>query len=63
MAAYFAGRGIPDRANTALVSAGQDWQPVRRAVNGGLNGYNAFLQVVQSLKSVYEAQRSPAARA
>jgi Chitinase class I len=63
MAAYFAGRGIPDRANAAITSAGQDWQPVRRAVNGGLNGYNSFLQVVQLLKSVYEAQRSPAARA
>jgi len=62
MAAYFAGRGIPDRANTAIKSAGQDWQPVRRAVNGGLNGYTSFLQVVQLLRSVYEAQRTPAAR-
>jgi hypothetical protein len=62
MAAYFAGRGIPDRANTALASAGQDWQPVRRAVNGGLNGYNSFLRVVQLLKSVYEAQERRPAR-
>jgi Chitinase class I len=62
MAAYFAGRGIPDRANTAFASAGQDWQPVRRAVNGGLNGYSSFLRVVELLKSVYEARGTSAPR-
>lgn len=62
MAAYFAGRGIPDRAKTAYASAGQDWQPVRRAVNGGLNGYSVFLGVVQSLRSTYETQVSRAPR-
>jgi hypothetical protein len=56
LAAYFAGRGIPDRASTALASADQDWRSVRRAVNGGLNGYTEFLRVVQSLKGVYESQ-------
>jgi hypothetical protein len=56
LAAYFAGRGIPDRANAAFASVGQDWQPVRRAVNGGLLGYAAFLSVVQSLKAAYGAQ-------
>jgi hypothetical protein len=56
LAAYFAGRSIPDRANTALGSPDQDWRSVRRAVNGGLNGYPEFLRVVQSLKAVYESQ-------
>lgn len=56
LAAYFAGRGIPAHASTALGSADQDWRSVRRAVNGGLNGYPEFLDVVQSLKTCYESQ-------
>jgi predicted chitinase len=56
LAAYFAGRGIPEQANTAFASADQDWRPVRRAVNGGLLGYTEFLAVVRSLKAVHDAQ-------
>jgi predicted chitinase len=43
-AAYFASRGIPGKADA------NDWQGVRRAVNGGLNGYDRFKQVVDRLK-------------
>jgi hypothetical protein len=56
LAAYFVGRAIPDQASTALGSTDQDWRSVRRAVNGGLNGYTDFLRVVQSLKAVFESQ-------
>src|SRR5204862_773156 len=36
LATYFLDRGIPAKA------AAGDWQGVRRAVNGGLNGYDRF---------------------
>jgi len=56
LAAYFDGVGIPRRADTALASANQDWQPVRAAVNAGLLGYTAFFNVVQALRAAYDAQ-------
>jgi predicted chitinase len=44
-AAYFSGRDIPGKA------ARGDWEGVRRAVNGGLNGYDRFLSVVKKLQA------------
>ncbi len=41
---YFKERGIPQQA------AQGDWAGVRRAVNGGLNGYDTFLQAVNDLQ-------------
>jgi hypothetical protein len=56
LAAYFGARGIPQRAVVALNSANSDdWQPVRVAVNGGLNGYDRFLTAVLALKRLYLA--------
>ncbi|MDB5096534.1 MAG: chitinase, class, partial [Cyanobacteria bacterium RYN_339] len=43
-ASYFSGRDIPGKA------ARGDWQGVRRAVNGGLNGYDRFAQVIHALQ-------------
>lgn len=40
---YFKQRGIPGMASNG------DWEGVRRAVNGGLNGYDTFLQAVNDL--------------
>lgn len=40
---YFKNRGIPDMAGNS------NWESVRRAVNGGLNGYNTFLAAVNDL--------------
>lgn len=46
MAKYFEKRGIPDMARRG------DWQAVRRAVNGGLNGWDVFYGAVQALEAV-----------
>ncbi|HBN07564.1 MAG TPA: hypothetical protein DD435_02590 [Cyanobacteria bacterium UBA8530] len=40
---YFKNRGIPQMASNG------DWQAVRRAVNGGLNGFDTFLQSINEL--------------
>ncbi len=44
LAEYFAQRGIPAMADRG------DWQAVRKAVNGGLNGWNTFIGAVNRLK-------------
>jgi predicted chitinase len=44
LAVYFRDRGIP-----ALAARG-DWQAVRKAVNGGLNGYDTFKATVDALQ-------------
>jgi predicted chitinase len=44
MAVYFRDRGIPAMANRG------DWEAVRRAVNGGLNGWQTFSDAVEALK-------------
>lgn len=46
LALYFKKRGIPDMARAA------NWQGVRRAVNGGLNGWDAFYGAVLSLDAL-----------
>ncbi len=43
---YFKRRGIPAMANRG------DWEDVRRAVNGGLNGYSTFIAAVNRLDDV-----------
>ena len=55
LAAYFAdpNRRIGQRANAALTSSDDDWTAVRKAVNGGLNGYSDFRSVVMALKPLY----------
>lgn len=45
-ALYFKQRGV-----AALARAG-DWEGVRRAVNGGLNGYDTFIRVVDRLQAM-----------
>jgi predicted chitinase len=45
LVAYFQSRGIPDMARRG------DWLAVRRAVNGGTNGYDAFSQAVTALQA------------
>jgi nucleoid-associated protein YgaU/predicted chitinase len=45
MASYFKQRNIPAKARAG------DWQGVRRAVNGGLNGYDRFYSVVRKLQA------------
>jgi predicted chitinase len=45
LAAYFKERSIPARARAG------DWQGVRRAVNGGLNGWEKFNATVQRLEA------------
>jgi hypothetical protein len=52
LAAYFADHGIDK-----LAAAG-DWQGVRRAVNGGLNGWDRFSGLVQNLQ---QAAQTPVA--
>jgi hypothetical protein len=47
---YFVDRGIP-----ALAAAG-DWQGVRRAVNGGLNGWDQFIDAVTRLVEAAKAR-------
>jgi len=44
LAAYLADHGI------AGLAARGDWQGVRRAVNGGLNGWNRFSYCVRKLE-------------
>jgi hypothetical protein len=46
MAKYFEKRGIPDMARRG------DWQAVRRAVNGGLNGWETFHRAVLALETL-----------
>lgn len=46
LALYFQQRGIPAKARAG------DWQGVRRAVNGGLNGYDVFSGAVTSLDAI-----------
>ena len=48
LAEYMSGRGIPSKA------AAGDWQGVRVAVNGGLNGWDVFQRAVQSLTGALE---------
>lgn len=43
---YFKRRNIPEMAER------HDWQDVRKAVNGGLNGYNTFIAAVNRLDDV-----------
>lgn len=45
LAAYFHDRGVADAANAG------DWAAVRKLVNGGLNGWDTFIAMVQSLAS------------
>jgi predicted chitinase len=45
LAQYFTDRGIAQKAEAG------NWQGVRTAVNGGLNGYNVFASNVQKLQS------------
>ncbi|MNX35900.1 LysM domain/BON superfamily protein [compost metagenome] len=45
LAEYFERRGIAAMANRG------DWEAVRRAVNGGLNGWNTFIGAVNNLKA------------
>lgn len=42
-AAYWAARGIGPKCQA------YDWEAVRRAVNGGLNGWDRFITVIQGL--------------
>jgi hypothetical protein len=50
LAKYFEKRGIPQMARDA------NWQGVRRAVNGGLNGWDTFYGAVLSLEAVGQPQ-------
>lgn len=45
LAEYMKERGIPQ------IAARGDWQGVRKAVNGGLNGWDRFSQLVQQLSA------------
>ena len=45
LAEYFERRGIPAMADRG------DWEAVRKAVNGGLRGWNAFIGAVNNLKA------------
>ncbi len=42
---YFAERGVDDKA------ASGNWEGVRRAVNGGMNGWNTFIAAVGDLRN------------
>ena len=53
LAAYVADHKIAD-----LAAAG-DWQGVRRAVNGGLNGWDRFSTLVQGLEQAVQAAPAP----
>jgi predicted chitinase len=48
LAAYVADHGI------AKLAAAGDWQGVRRAVNGGLNGWDRFSSLVQGLEQAVQ---------
>jgi hypothetical protein len=56
LAAYVADHGI------AKLAAAGDWEGVRRAVNGGLNGWERFAALVQGLQQAAQAAE-PARRA
>jgi predicted chitinase len=45
LAEYFVRRGIPQKAING------DWQGVRKAVNGGLNGWDRFYAVVRAFQA------------
>ena len=46
LALYFKNRGIPAKANAG------DWEGVRRAVNGGTNGWDRFIRIVRTLEGM-----------
>lgn len=46
LAAYFKDRGVAAAANRG------DWQAVRRYVNGGYNGYDTFIAVINKLPNL-----------
>lgn len=46
LAAYFHEHGIQPKADA------EDWQGVRRAVNGGLNGWETFIASVNALQGL-----------
>ena len=50
LALYFKDHGIPTFA------AAQNWQRVRIAVNGGLNGWDTFIRVVYALEAMPESR-------
>jgi len=52
-AAYFKDRGVAAAANR------QDWREVRRLVNGGYNGWDAFIGVVNKLTSTVAGTFKP----
>lgn len=52
-AAYFKDRGVAAAANR------QDWRAVRRLVNGGYNGWDAFINVVNKLASTVAGTVKP----
>ncbi len=52
-ALYFAGHGIQGMANA------DNWQGVRAAVNGGLNGWDVFYPAVQALLAISEPSDAP----
>ena len=54
LARYMRDHGIP-----AMAARG-DWHAVRRAVNGGLNGWDRFSAVVQRLQAAVAKQPAPA---
>jgi predicted chitinase len=53
LASYMKDRGI------GSLAARGDWQGVRRAVNGGLNGWDRFSVCVQKLQQAASAGKSP----
>ncbi len=53
LALYFADHNAPNNV-PALANAG-NWQGVREAVNGGLNGWDRFWQCVQQLETIPDA--------
>jgi LPXTG-motif cell wall-anchored protein len=52
-AAYFKDRGVAAAANH------QDWRAVRRLVNGGYNGWDAFIGVINKLASTVAGAVKP----
>ncbi len=52
LAAYVADHGI------ATLAAAGDWQAVRRAVNGGLNGWDKFSKLVEGLQKNVKRSRA-----
>lgn len=54
MAIYFRDHGIPSMA------AAGNWAGIRRAVNGGMNGWQTFADAVEALKAIPSLQSAPA---